>query len=117
MRLRSLAVVSAGIAILALTLTACGTSEAAPVSTNHVDLPPSYLFSPSAIKVSPGTTVTWNNSDNFTHSVRLIDQGNRILGIMHPGQSVTFTFTAPGFYHYDCSFHPQNMKVTVTVRS
>jgi len=107
--------VSAGIAILALTLAGCATTgPAAPVATNHVDLPPSYLFSPSAITVTAGTTVTWRNSDNFTHSVRLIE-ANRIVGIMHPGQSVTFIFTAPALYHYDCSFHPQNMKGTVTV--
>jgi plastocyanin len=34
---------------------------------------------------------------------------------MKPGQTATFTFPAPGTYHYQCSFHPQNMKGTVVV--
>ncbi len=87
------------------------------MATNQVELPPSYLFSPSAITVTTGTLVTWTNHDNFTHSVRLIDDGNRIVGTMHPGQSTRFTFTKAGTFHYDCSFHPQNMRGTVIVIS
>lgn len=83
--------------------------------TDHVDLPRSYLFSPADIVVNVGTAVTWTNSDQFTHSVRLID-GDRMVGEMLPGQSVSFTFAAAGTYRYECTFHPQNMKGTVTVR-
>ncbi len=83
--------------------------------TNHVDLPKSYAFAPAAVTVSVGTTITWTNSDNFTHSVRLLDEDGKVIGVMHPGQTVQFTFTRPGLYHYECSFHPQNMKGTVTV--
>lgn len=106
----------AGALALALVLAACGATPAAqPVMTNQVDLPPSYLFSPALIQVAPGTTVSWTNHDNFTHSVRLIDLGGQMVGIMHPGQSVRFTFDRIGTYHYDCSFHPQSMKGTVIV--
>lgn len=101
---------------LALFLVGCGgAASVSPVATNQVSLPPSYRFAPSAITVPVGTTVTWRNSDNFTHSVRLLDQGGKVVGIMRPGQSVEFAFTSPGLYHYDCSFHPQNMKGTVKV--
>ena len=62
-----------------------------------------------------GTRVTWTNHDNFTHTVRLIDQGNRVVGTMSPGQSVTFTFSRPGTYRYDCSLHPQDMHGSVIV--
>ncbi len=107
---------SAGAFALALVLAACGAaSSTGPVATSRVDLPPSYLFSPAAITVPAGTTVTWTNHDNFTHSVRLIDLGNQVVGVMHPGQSLRFTFDRAGTYHYDCSFHPQNMKGTVIV--
>ncbi len=109
---------SAGILLLALALAGCGGgSGLSPVATNHVDLPKSYAFSPAAVTVPVGTTITWTNSDNFTHSVRLLDAGEKVIGVMHPGQTVQFTFTRPGFYHYDCSFHPQNMKATVTVKA
>lgn len=103
---------------LLFSLTSCtgpAASAAGPVASDHVDLPRSYLFSPANIVVNAGTTVTWTNSDQFTHSVRLID-GDRMVGEMRPGQSVSFTFAAAGTYRYECTFHPQNMKGTVTVR-
>jgi plastocyanin len=101
---------------LAFSLTAgaaCG-GAAASTSTNHIDLPRSYLFSPADITVKVGTTVSWTNSDQFTHSVRLVDAGET-LGILKPGETLTHVFDKPGTYKYDCSFHPQNMHGTVTV--
>ena len=89
-------------------------TPAGPVATDHVDLPRSYLFSPADIAVTTGTMVTWTNSDQFTHSVRLIES-DRMVGIMKPGDSASFTFATAGTYHYECTFHPQNMKGTVTV--
>ena len=87
----------------------------APVATNQVDLPRSYKFAPEEITVAVGTTVTWTNNDNFTHSVRLLDTGS--VQIMKPGESVTQAFTAPGLYRYDCSFHPKDMHGSVLVGS
>jgi len=101
---------------LAFSLTAsaaCG-GAAASTSTNHIDLPRSYLFSPADVTVKAGTTVTWTNSDQFTHSVRLVDTGE-VLGILKPGDALTHVFDKPGTYTYDCTFHPQNMHGTVTV--
>ena len=89
-------------------------TPAGPVATDRVDLPRSYLFSPADITVATGTTVTWTNSDQFTHSVRLIES-DRMVGILKPGDTVRFTFAAAGTYRYECTFHPQNMKGTVTV--
>ncbi len=102
--------------LAALALTACGPSaaDASPVATSKVDLPPSYKFVPANITIPVGTTVTWTNNDNFTHSVRLLDDGGDVM-VMKPGESVTYTFDKPGLHHYDCSFHAQNMKGTVLV--
>ena len=86
------------------------------VATSSVDLPPSYRFSPPAISVAAGTTVTWTNHDNFTHSVQFLDGGLPSEPmVMQPGASTTFAFTAPGTYRYQCHLHPQNMRGTVTV--
>jgi plastocyanin len=93
--------------------TAARASSAAPVRTSQVDLPPSYLFSPAAIQVAPGTTVTWTNHDNFSHSVQV--QGQSDVHVMNPGQSAQITFDKPGTYAYVCTFHTQNMKGTVIV--
>ena len=97
-----------------VTCTGPAATPAGPVATDHVDLPRSYLFSPADISVAAGTTVSWTNSDQFTHSVRLVDS-DRMVGIMKPGDTVSFTFAAAGTYRYECTFHPQNMKGTVTV--
>ena len=107
---------SVAVGLLAIWLAACssGSSNASPVATNQVDLPPSYKFAPADITVPVGTTVTWTNKDNFTHSVRLLNDGGKIM-IMKPGESVSFTFDKAGLHHYDGSFQPQQMKGTVTV--
>lgn len=84
-----------------------------PVATNQVDLPRSYKFAPEDITVRAGTTVTWTNNDNFTHSVQLLDTGE--VQMMRPGDSVTNQFAQAGLYRYICSLHPQDMKGTVLV--
>jgi plastocyanin len=35
--------------------------------------------------------------------------------VIKPGESVSYTFEQPGLRHYDCSFHPHDMKGTVLV--
>lgn len=98
-----------------LALAACAPTGAAdPVATAHVNLPPSYRFEPASITVADGTTVTWTNNDNFTHNVRLIDDGGDVLDLP-PGESVSFTFTGAGEHRYDCSFHPTDMTGVVVV--
>jgi plastocyanin len=106
----------AGIAVLATLLAACGAAAESvePVATDQVDLPPSYRFEPEVITVPDGTTVTWTNNDNFTHNVRLLDDGGGTLTLA-PGESVSFTFTGPGEHRYDCSFHPNDMSGVVIV--
>ena len=112
------------VAALALALAGCsgsggaGSGASGPVATTAVDLPPSYRFAPPDISVAAGATVTWTNHDNFTHSVAFLDGGLPAdPRLMKPGETATFTFTTPGTFHYQCSFHPQNMKGTVVVGS
>lgn len=105
------------LAAAAVALAACGRGAepgAPPVAANRVDLPKSYRFAPADITVPAGATVTWTNSDVFTHSIRLVDDGSTVL-IMKPGESARFTFTSPGMHRYECSFHPHDMRGTVLV--
>lgn len=93
-----------------------GTAGVAPIATSVVDLPPSYRFAPESISVAAGTTVTWTNRDNFTHSVQFLDGGLPTEPLlMQPGEDATFTFNAPGTFAYQCHLHPQDMRGTVTV--
>lgn len=113
------AIAPAAVALLAMA--ACSgqapggsTTSGDPVATTRVDLPKSYKFEPVAIVVTVGATVTWTNSDNFTHSVQL--DGDPVPGaVMAPGTSISHTFNSQGTFAYVCAFHPQNMKGTVIV--
>ena len=114
MRKRLVLLAAAGLPVI---LAGCGgtssASASAAVPTTQVDLPPSYQFSPARIQVARGSTVTWTNHDNFTHSVQV--QGQSEVHIMRPGESTQITFDTPGDYSYVCTFHTQNMKGTVSV--
>jgi plastocyanin len=115
MTLRSVSRRVTGAAMLSLALVACAAPASTdPVATNQVDLPPSYKFEPKVITVPDGTEVTWTNSDNFTHNVRLLDDGGGLLQLA-PGESVSFTFEGVGEHNYDCSFHPSDMTGVVIV--
>jgi plastocyanin len=104
--------------VLALVVGACASgsgASAAPVATERVDMPKSYLFAPKAITVKAGTQVTFTNSDNFPHTVQLLDPAPDAPRPVGVGQSVTVTFGTAGLVRYQCSLHPQNMQGTVLV--
>ncbi len=104
--------------VMTACLLGCSASAAASataVATNKVELPPSYRFDPPVIQVKVGTTVTWHNSDNFTHDVHLLGSINWHSQPLHPGDSTSYTFTQPGEYPYICDFHSQDMKGKVIV--
>jgi plastocyanin len=105
---------ASALALVCVIGAACGGPARASVSTDHIDLPHSYLFSPADITVPAHTTVTWTNSDQFTHSVHLLDIGEAIA-MLKPGETFSHRFDAPGVYAYECSLHPQNMHGSVTV--
>ncbi len=106
------------IAAIALGLAGCAGQAAAsqkPVETTHVDLPPSYRFDPTVIRVHVGQTVTWTNRDNFTHDVHVLGGINWQSPALHPGESTSYTFNRAGEFPYVCDFHSQNMKGKVIV--
>jgi plastocyanin len=110
------AAVLAALVVAGCSGSGAGSAGSSPAATNKVDLPASYKFAPADITVPVGTTVTWTNHDHFSHTVQFLDGGLPTKPMaMDPDASATFTFSAPGFIHYQCSLHPQNMKGTVLV--
>lgn len=104
--------------VLVSVLAACSSQAAgaSPIAADKVDLPPSYRFDPAGISIKVGTTVTWTNSDHFTHSVQLLDGDlPKDPHMMEPGGSTTVTFPTAGAFHYQCHLHPQNMQGIVVV--
>lgn len=111
------AIATTGIALIVVLIAGCAgdaTGSSGPVATNEVTMPRSYRFAPETIQVSAGTTVTFRNEDNFTHSVKLRD-GSEPDHLVKPGESVQITFAQPGTFDYECSLHPRDMRGTVVV--
>jgi plastocyanin len=100
--------------LLALILGGCTARTDGPVATNRVEMPRSYRFEPAVIQVAPGTTVTWHNGDNFTHTVQFQDGIDQSLNLA-PGESGTIRFDLPGEYDYICTLHRQQMTGRVIV--
>ena len=75
-----------------------------------------YDFSPMAIKVKTGTTVTWTNKDSVHHTVTMDSgsSGGPKSGDLAMGQTYSYTFKKAGTYAYHCEIHPQ-MHGTVVV--
>ena len=83
-------------------------------------------FTPSALSVKVGTTVTWTNGDGTAHTATSGRPPDPDTGLANPdgmfngtmdgaGKTFTFTFDRPGIFTYFCSRHPGQMQGTVTV--
>lgn len=77
-----------------------------PVSEESVKLA-NYSYSPNAITVGAGTTVTWTNTDKDQHNVA-VSAGPELFvsPVLNPNDNVQFEFTRPGKYQYFCEWHP-----------
>ena len=73
----------------------------------------SYRFDPEKIEVDAGSSVTWTNDDNFTHTVQVDGQDDHKV---ERGESVSITFDKPGTYHYVCTLHSRDMDGEVIVK-
>jgi plastocyanin len=71
-------------------------------------------FGPADVKVPTGTMVTWSDADGPPHTVTSSHGGPLKSATLKAGDSYSYTFMAPGTYHYICAVHP-NMKGSVVV--
>jgi plastocyanin len=71
-------------------------------------------FSPAAVTVRPGDTVTWTNTDTAAHQVVADHAGFTSSPVLQPGQSYSFTFTTAGKFSYHDGTQRKN-KGSVTV--
>ena len=67
-------------------------------------------FSPQAIQINSGDTVTWKNNGGVQHTVT----GFGVDESLSPGQAFSHTFNQTGTFDYECTIH-QGMNGTVTV--
>ncbi|MGW4065190.1 cupredoxin domain-containing protein [Amycolatopsis sp. NPDC004747] len=74
-----------------------------------------YAYSPAALTVRAGDTVTWMQHDEAPHDVVTTSAPVAFRGPqLSAGQSWSYTFRQPGTYQYYCSVHP-DMRASVTV--
>jgi plastocyanin len=111
--MRILTIIAVALAAAVLGAGCGGVGEsAAPVATTDVTMVKSYRFDPEKISVAAGSTVTWTNDDNFTHTVQVDGQADHEV---EPGESVSIAFDRPGTYHYVCTLHSKDMEGEVIV--
>lgn len=79
------------------------------------------MFNPKNIKITKGTTVSWENDDTEIHYVNadshpahtyFSDQNSKAL---NKGDKFTLTFSTSGVYPYHCSAHADAMMANVLV--
>jgi plastocyanin len=73
-----------------------------------------FDFTPMALTVAAGTTVTWRNMDEEPHTVVSPD-GLFRSAALDSNETFAFKFTKAGTFKYVCSIHPR-MVGTVTVK-
>jgi len=89
------------------------TQAAANAAAVRID---NFNFTPLALVVAPGTTVTWTNADDTPHTVREKD-GKFKSAALDTDDTFSQTFTAPGEYQYFCSIHPRMVGKIVVKRA
>jgi len=99
-------------AILLLTVSA-GFSATQAEESNAVVIK-NFMFSPMAITIKTGATVTWKNLDGEPHTV-VNDAGLFRSAALDQNDTYQFKFDKPGVYQIFCGIHP-NMKATITVQ-
>ncbi|MGD1277268.1 MAG: cupredoxin domain-containing protein [Tepidisphaeraceae bacterium] len=73
-------------------------------------------FSPDAVAITLGQSVTWTNDDDRDHDVTA-DDGSFKSGHLKPGETFTYTFNKVGQHPYGCTLHPRERGVVnVTVQ-
>ena len=73
-------------------------------STSSISIE-NFSFSPLAIQVKKGTTVTWTNNDMASHTIKGWGFGPPGPPFGH-GQTYSYTFDAEGTFTYNCELHP-----------
>jgi len=101
-------VIVVGIVLAGLTVAHAAERTSAAIAVQE------FKFAPSVLTVRVGTTVTWTNHDEETHTITSATGAFASAGLGHE-DGFSQIFTRPGRYEYFCALHP-HMKATVIVR-
>src|SRR6185369_5083449 len=97
--------------LLVAAVLAAGASAASAGDTATTAVTPTvivikdFAFSPSALTIAPGTTVTWVNEDETPHTIA--DNGKAFRSAaLDTDERFSHIFTQPGEFTYYCTMHP-----------
>ncbi|GAC1499618.1 MAG: hypothetical protein NVS1B10_02540 [Candidatus Saccharimonadales bacterium] len=83
------------------------TSDSSSAAANAVSIE-NYMFTPMAVKVKVGDTITWTNKDSVHHTVTADKTSNDAPNspLFGKGETYSFKFTKAGTYTFHCNPHP-----------
>jgi len=84
---------------------ALGTAVLPAPAAEHTVVIKGMKFSPAALNVASGDTITFVNQDSARHTASATD-GAFDTGRLSKGQSATVTVAAGGTHNYICKVHP-----------
>jgi len=87
-----------------------GTPQSGNVNVSVAD----FSFTPSSLTITSGSTVTWKNDGNVTHTATA-DGAEFDSGNLASGASFSHTFSTKGTFTYHCAIHA-SMTGTITVQ-
>ncbi len=107
--MRILTTIAAAAALLAVAATVHATTTTIEQSGQQ--------FSEKTANLSVGDSITYQNHDDVTHNINVIndDDDATDLGLQKPGETLTYKFDKAGRFKVRCSIHP-SMKMTVNVK-
>jgi plastocyanin len=109
--LRRAFIVSLGVCML---MAASADFSVVQAQESNVVVIKSFMFSPMALTVKAGSTVTWKNLDGEPHVV-VSESGLFRSAALDQNDTYQYKFDKPGVYKIFCGIHP-NMKETITVQ-
>ncbi|HVZ81808.1 MAG TPA: hypothetical protein VHE12_13560 [bacterium] len=75
-----------------------------PVAPTMISYGAGNVFVPSAVTIRSGSTVIWDSSFGFFHTLH-IDDGASNCVTDYIGYPVTLTFNSPGKFGFHCDYH------------
>jgi plastocyanin len=107
---RALLMLLGGSAVIAASAAMC----VARAETPNAVIIKNFMFTPMALTIKTGSTVTWKNLDGEPHTV-VNDAGMFRSAALDQNDSYQYKFDKPGVYNVFCGIHP-NMKEKITVQ-
>lgn len=100
--------------LLTLAMAGCGGGEAGEARGPNTVVMEDIQFSPKALTVKAGQTVTWVNEDSVEHNVVAQSDPKLKSPLFGQGKSYAYTAAKAGTVAYVCTVHP-GMEGTLTV--